>query len=236
MTKALPSPNAGRPHSDPHQALFAWAKRVLEEAGLLQLLREAKTLEALDAIKFEPGNVTLIIAIQKALHPGSGKEREKHFEHLSAKSLEKILRNRFEDSKKYQRDKLIADEQQQAANEEAREKRDEDVKFYGELGQYKVRDRGVFVRTDEQLLTGETITRWTQISRTRIELVAVTRSKQDDAWGVYVKLFNMDGRVARLAIPRSVINDQQGNNRRPAGELRRRHHPRATRAAAKFPA
>jgi uncharacterized protein (DUF927 family) len=209
MTKTLPSPIPIQV-ADPHQALFDWAKRVLEDAGLLQLLRDARTRKELDDIKFEPGNVTLVIAIRKALHPGSGKEREKHFQYLSEKSLEKILRNRFEDSKKYQRDKLIENEQQAAADEEAREKRDEDVKFYGELGQYKVRDRGVFVHTVEELKTGEAITKWLQISRTRIELTAVTRSNQDDNWGVYVKLRNMDGRVTGLAIPRSVINDQQG--------------------------
>ena len=40
--------------------------------------------------------------------------------------------------------------------------------------------------------------------------MAVTRSKEDDCWGIYVKINNMDGRVTRLAIPRSIINDQQG--------------------------
>ncbi len=50
-----------------------------------------------------------------------------------------------------------------------------------------------------------------QISRTRIELLAVTRSKQDDKWGVYVKIINMDGRAMRLAIPRNIINDKQGS-------------------------
>jgi hypothetical protein len=143
------------------------------------------------------------------LHPASG-THEKHFKHFAERSLERILHNRFNDFKKDQQKKLIADERQAAAAEEAREKRDEDVKYYGEFGQYKVRDRGVFVQTDEELESGESLTKWVQITRTRIELMAVTRSSQDDNWGVYVKINNMDGRVTRLAIPRSVINDQRG--------------------------
>ena len=192
--------------------LFEWAEHALEASGLLKLLRDAKTLSELDAIKFEPGNLTLVVLIRDALHSGSsGKARAKHFQHLTEKHLENILRARFNHYIKEQRKKLIAGEQQTAAEEEAREKHDEDVKFYGEFGQYKVRDRGVFVHTEEELETGEKLPKWLQISRTRIELTAVTRSKEDDCWGVYIKINNMDGRVTRLAIPRSVINDMQGN-------------------------
>jgi hypothetical protein len=190
-------------------AVFKWAQRALEAAGSLKALRDARTREELDRIKFEPGNLVLIMMIRDALHPGSGR-RERQFQHLNGKILENILRNRFREYQKDQKRKLTANEQQTAAEEEVREKREEDIKLYGEFGQYKVRDRGVFVRTAEQLETGESLTKLTQISRTRIELTAVTRSKQDDNWGVYVKLVNMDGRVTRLAIPRSVINDKQG--------------------------
>ena len=193
------------------KALFEWAERVLEASGLLKQLRDANTREELDAIKFEPGNLTLVVMIRDALHPGSsGKARDKHFQHLTEKMLENILRARFNHYSKEQRKKLIAGEQQTAAEEEAREQREEDVKFYGEFGQYKVRDRGVFVRIEEELEPGEKLPKWLQISRTRIELMAVTRSKEDDSWGVYIKINNMDGRVTRLAIPRSVINDMQG--------------------------
>jgi hypothetical protein len=205
--KEIPDKDDQKPRLD---ALFGWAERVLEEAGLLQLLRDAKTREELDGTKFEPGNVKLIVAISDALHPGSGKKREPRFEHLSEKALEAILRNRFNDFKKELHKKLIADEQQTVAEEDARQKREEDVKFFGEFGQYKARDCGVFVQTEEQLLTGELLTKWVQISRTRIELTGVTRSNQDDNWGVYVKIVNMDGRVMRLAIPRNIINDVQG--------------------------
>jgi Domain of unknown function (DUF927) len=207
----IPDDDEPRHNEDQRQkALFEWADRVLEAAGLLKLLRDAKTREELDGIKFEPGNVALVMAINDALH--SGKKREKHFEHLTAKALESILRARFNAFKKDEQKKLINNERQAAADEDAQEKRDpeEDVKLYGELGQYKVRKRGVFVRMIEEMGTGESLTKWTQISRTRIELTAVTRSSQDDNWGVYVKINNMDGRVTRLAIPRSIINDQQG--------------------------
>jgi uncharacterized protein (DUF927 family) len=190
--------------------LYQWADGALEAAGLLKLLRDAKTLKELDAIKFEPGNLTLIVMIRDAVHPGTGKSRDKHFRHLTEKMLENILRARFNQYKKEQREKLIAGEQQTAAEEEAREKREEDVKFYGEFGQYKVRDCGVFVRTEEEIWPGVSLTKWVQISRTRIELLAVTRSKEDDNWGIYIKIVNMDGHVTRLAIPRSVINDMQG--------------------------
>jgi uncharacterized protein (DUF927 family) len=218
VTRAVGFPKKKNPDDDEPQygddqrlkALFQWAERVLEAAGLLILLCDARTREELDAIQFEPGNVALVMAINDALHPD--KARQKHFAHLTAKMLENILRARFNHYKKEQHKKLIVDEQQIAAEEEAREKhdREEDVKLYGELGQYKVRKRGVFVRTLEELETGETLTKWVQISRTRIDLTAVTRSKEDDNWGVYVKIVNMDGRVTRLAIPRSIINDQQG--------------------------
>jgi hypothetical protein len=105
------------------------------------------------AIKFDDGDVKLIVAIREALHLGSVKKPKKDFLHLTEASLRKILRNRFEDAKKNARKRLIESEQQVAADEEAQE---EDVKFYGEFGQYKTRDRGVFVRTIEELPTGET--------------------------------------------------------------------------------
>jgi Domain of unknown function (DUF927) len=191
-------------------ALFQWAEGVLEAAGLLKLLRDAKTREELDAIEFELDNLVLIMMIRDALHPGSGRSREEQFKHLTEKMLQGILRNRFVDYKKEQKKKLIANERQTAAEGEARERRDEEVKLYGELGQYKVRNRGVFFRAIEELETGEQLTKWVQISRTRIELMAVTRSNRDDNWGVYVKIVNMDGRVTCVAIPRNIINDKQG--------------------------
>ncbi len=128
-------------------ALFQWAEHVLETAGLLKALRDAKTREELEAIKFERGHPALIIMIREALHPCGSKTRATHFQHLTEKMLENILSNRFTAYQKEQKKALFANEQQTTAEEEAREKREEDVKLYGACGQYKVRDRGVFVRT-----------------------------------------------------------------------------------------
>jgi len=189
------------PHDENQRqkALYRWADAVLEAAGLLKQLRDAKTLQELENLKFEPGTPTLILAIQDALQPD--KKREKHFERLTVKMLEHILRARFNVFKKDERKKLINNECQAAADQEAPEKTEEIVKFYGDLGEYMVRDRGIFLHTEEELETGEKLPKWRQISRTRIELQAVTRSKEDDNWGVYVKINNMDGRITRLAIP-----------------------------------
>jgi hypothetical protein len=199
------------------RALFQWAERVLEHAGLLKMLRDAMTLEELDAIKFDAGNSAVILAIVAALHPGKGKTRARHFENMSDKFLNAILKNRFDDRKKDEKKKLIEGEQQKAADEEVREKAEENARFYSEFKKYKVLDHGgVFVLVDEELKTGDVMPKWVQISRTRIELMAVTRSKRDDSWGVYVRIVNMDGRVTRRSIPRNVINDTQGN---VAGQL-----------------
>jgi hypothetical protein len=193
-------------------ALNDWADKVLESSGLFDALRHAMTLEELDAIKFDAGNSAVILAIVAALRPGKGKTRARHFENMSEMFLNRILKNRFDDRKKDEKKKLIEGEQQKAADEEAREKAEENVRFYSEFKKYKVLDRGgVFVLIDEELKTGDVMPRWVQISRTRIELTAVTRSKHDDNWGVYVRIVNMDGRITRRSIPRNIINDTQGN-------------------------
>ena len=168
-------------------ALNDWVDKVLESSGLFDALRHAMTLEELDAIKFDAGNSAVILAIVAALHPGKGKTRARHFENMSDKFLNAILKNRFDDRKKDEKKKLIEGEQQKAADEEVREKAEENARFYSEFKKYKVLDHGgVFVLVDEELKTGDVMPKWVQISRTRIELMAVTRSKHDDNWGVYV--------------------------------------------------
>jgi hypothetical protein len=194
------------------KALFEWAEKVLKDMGLLDMLGDVKTREELDAVKLDEGDPALIMAIRDALHPGGGKSRKKHFERLMESQLKAILRNRLNENKKEKKEKLIAKEEQTAAADEAREKHEENARFYGEFKQYKVLDHGgVSVLITEELKTGESVTKWVQIARTRIDLLAVTRSKQDDDWGVYVKIINMDGRATRLAIPRNIINDKQGS-------------------------
>ncbi len=120
------------------KALFEWAEKVLKDMGLLDALRNAKTREELDAVKLDEGDPTLIMAIRDALHSGGGKSRKKHFEGLTERQLRAILRNRLNENKKDAKEKLIANEEQTAAAEEAREKREENAKFYGEFKQYKV--------------------------------------------------------------------------------------------------
>jgi Domain of unknown function (DUF927) len=194
------------------KALFEWAEKVLKDMGLLDVLRDVETREELDGVKLDEGDPTLIMAIRDALHPGAGKSRKKHFERLTELQLKRVLRNRLNVNRKDKKQQLRANEEQTAAAEEARETREENARFYGEFKQYKVLDHGgVSVLITEELKTGESVTKWVQISRTRIELVAVTRSKQDDNWGVYVKIINMDGRATRLGIPRNIINDKQGS-------------------------
>jgi hypothetical protein len=201
-----------RDQTEQYNALFKWAQEVLKDMGLLDALRDAKTRVELDAVKLDEGNLVLIVAIRDALHPGAGKKRKKHFESLTEGQLRAILRNRLNDNKKDEKDKLVAGEERTAAAEEARERREENAKFYGDFKQYKVVDHGgVYVLITEALKSGESVTKWVQLSRTRIDLVAVTRSRQDDNWGIYVKIHNMDGRATRLAIPRNIINDKQGS-------------------------
>jgi uncharacterized protein (DUF927 family) len=214
-TNVFPLPLPEEQPQDPPQdqaaqqkALFDWAEEVLK--GQFAALSRATTLEQLEAIQFDPNDIVVLTAIRDALYPGKGKKRKSHFENWKEQQLEKILRNRFNDRKKDQKQKLLGDAKATAVAEEAREKR-EGAKFYGAFKQYKVLDRGVWVLITEKLKTGDAVSTWVQISRTRIELMAVTRSRQDDDWGVYVKIINMDSRSKYLAIPRSVINDVSGN-------------------------
>ena len=194
-------------HATDLQALFNWAEEVLR--GQFEKLQRATSREELEAIKFDADDLTVIMAIHDALHSGKEKNREKHFENMNDSQLKAIFRSKFNDRKKDRKQELIEGEKEAAAAEEAREKR-EGAKFYGAFKQYKVLNRGVSVLITEKK-TGDAVSKWVQISRTRIELMAVTRSKQDDDWGVYVKIINMDNRPTYLAIPRSVINDVSGN-------------------------
>ena len=200
-----------REQTDLFNAMWDWSDNVLEDTGWLNALRDAKTREEVDAVKLDEGDLKLILAIRAALHPGDGKKRQKHFENLNESQLKAILKSRLNEHKKSEKKKLEENEQQSAAAEEVREKREEKARFYGEFKQYKVLDRsGVSVLITEAPKTGP-VSKWVQISKTRIDLVATTRSAQHDNWGVFVKVINMDGRATRLAIPRNIINDKQGS-------------------------
>ena len=193
-------------------AWFEWADRVLQDMGVLDALRNAKTREQIDAIDLDMGRPASIAAIRNVLHPGKGKPRRQHFEHMTEQHLKGILRSRLNKHKKEAQLDLSEKAKEDAAKEEQREKREENVKLYGEFKQYKVLDHGgVYVEQTEELPDGEADTKWVQIARTRIDLLAVTRSKQDDNWGVYIQIVNLDGRLTGLAIPRHIITDRQGN-------------------------
>src|ERR1700730_15960322 len=90
------------------KALFEWAEKVLKDMGLLDALRDVKTREELDALKLDEGDLTLIMAIRDALHPGAGKSRKKHFERLTELQLKGILRNRLNMKRNDKKQKLAA--------------------------------------------------------------------------------------------------------------------------------
>src|SRR6266496_3968661 len=75
VVKGKPEPRKGaRDHAHDEtadkRALFEWADEVLEDMGLLDELRRAKTREELDAVELDLDDTTLIMAIRNALHPG----------------------------------------------------------------------------------------------------------------------------------------------------------------------
>jgi hypothetical protein len=215
MAKKLTPPAAPKQsETEQRNALNTWADEVLDRAGMFALLRAATTLVELDAVKFDAGNPDLLLAIRSALHPVKGEVRKQHFQNMSERFLGAILKSRFDDRKKGERKKLINGSKQQAEAEEARERDEEHARYYGVMRNYKVTDHGgVSVLIEEELKTADRdkVNTWVQISRTRIELLAITRSRQDDNWGVYVQIVNMDGRTTLRAIPRSVVNDTSGN-------------------------
>ena len=200
------------------KAWFKWADCVLQDMGVLDALQNAKTREQIDAIDLDRGHPALIAAIRNVLYPGKGKPRRQHFEYMTEQHLKGILRSRLNKHRKEAKFELSEKAKEDAAKEEQREKREENVKFYGEFKQYKVLDHGgVYVEQTEELPDGGTDTKWVQIARTRIDLLAVTRSKQDDNWGVYVKIINMDGRAYAIGNPTQHHQRQAGQHCRSAG-------------------
>ena len=192
--------------TDQKTAWFAWAEEVLKPQ--FKKLEDATTREELEAIQFDVDDLAVIMAIQQMLHEDP---RPKHFERLNEKWLKGILSSQFKNKKIERKRVLIEKEKADAAKEAAREKDEEHASVYGEFGQFKVTDHGgVSVFVTEKLKDGDPSSKWVQISRTRIDLWAITRSKHDDQWGVYVRLTNMDGRLTYKAIPRTIINDMQG--------------------------
>lgn len=181
----------------------------------LDRLRLAANRDELNAIKFDKDDLAVIAALDRIF---GQKHKPRYFENTKEPLLLQFLRGRFKDAKEYFRGKLIEDEGRQAAEDNTRARNEQHARFYGDFRQYRVTDdMGVEEEVLEDAADGPPPPRqWVQISRTRIDLEAVTRSKKDDDWGVYITLRNMDGRNTRKSIPRTIITDLKGS---VAGDL-----------------
>jgi hypothetical protein len=149
----------------------------------------------LDAIKFDRDDLAAIEAISLILSERQKKKPRLHFEYIPGEQLRGIISGRFGEAKKFFRSRLIEKDEEQAVEDNARARNEQNARFYGEFRQYRVTDdMGLEQEVFENPADGPPSPRkWVQISRTRIDLEAVTRSKKNDDWGVYIRLRNMDG-------------------------------------------
>jgi hypothetical protein len=79
------------------RALFAWADRVLQEAGLAERVARAADLSELRKIVFDPEVAAVALAIREALHPASGASKDECFTGLREGGLKRILKMRFDE-------------------------------------------------------------------------------------------------------------------------------------------
>jgi hypothetical protein len=196
------------------RAHFDWADAVLKGCGLDEAVKLAKTREDLDGITLDPDDPDVVIAIRDALHP-IGRQPDACFVGLKADQLKRLLVSRLNELKKPKLKKII---DAQTKRETAYDRK-QGVKYYGDS--YKVANQGVFwlrEPTQQEALLAvflgidlDALREWVRITRTRIDLLATTRSITDDDWGVLVELTNKDGRRKRLAISASIITDKSGN-------------------------
>ena len=85
-----------RANAERQRRLFEWAATVLEQAALTRAINAARTALDLATITFDPKNVEVVMAIQDALHPVSGKgKRESHFAGLNEANLQRLLQARL---------------------------------------------------------------------------------------------------------------------------------------------
>jgi hypothetical protein len=205
------------------RAWFRWAKETLglkdgdadydgdfRQGSQIDGLRHANDRDELNALKFDADDLIEAISVILGSSP---KKRPQHFETLTEGQLRRIVSGRFEDAKRFFRSRLIENEERQANEDNIRARNEENARFYGEFRQYRATDdMGLEEEVLEDSADGPPPPRqWVQISRTRIDLEAVTRSKKDDDWGVYIKLRNMDGRDTNKSIPRTIITDLKGS-------------------------
>jgi hypothetical protein len=206
------------------KAWFKWAKEILglkngdddydgdfRQGSQIDRLRHANTRDELEAIKFDGDDLAVIEAISLIL---GQKKKPGHFERFTGEGpLRRIISSCFGEAKKHFRERLIERDEERAAEDNTRARNEQHARFYGDFRQYRATDdMGLEEEVLEDSADGPPPPRqWVQISRTRIDLLAVTRSKKDDDWGVYIKLRNMDGRDTYKSVPRSIITDLKGS-------------------------
>jgi predicted P-loop ATPase len=106
MSKLLPfkpPPDAeehARAETERKQRLFAWADRLLQQLGLAERVSQANSFEELRKIAFDADAVEVGLAIRDVLHPISGPKAD-CFVGIREGGLKKILKNRFDELKRY---------------------------------------------------------------------------------------------------------------------------------------
>src|SRR5262249_11430857 len=88
-----------RTDSERRRRLFAWDLAVLKQLGVDRAVASASTAEAVHKITLDIENDEVILAIQAALSPTSGR-RQDHFRGLNESGLQQIPRNRIGEMKK----------------------------------------------------------------------------------------------------------------------------------------
>jgi putative DNA primase/helicase len=98
-------------------------------------------------------------------------------------------------------------EKEKAKRKRAEPKDDgNNVKYYSP--DYRVSDRGVFVRR----LDDKGYSSWERICTTRIDLIALTRDRREENWGSYIFITNRDGGRKKLAIPHALTAADKVND------------------------
>jgi hypothetical protein len=82
--------------------LAEWAADVLTTIGVAGAIKQAESIAELDTVTFSLNDVQVILAIHDALFPAIGEPAE-HFRRFTKKQLGAILRNQFDELKRYRR-------------------------------------------------------------------------------------------------------------------------------------
>src|SRR5262249_32184346 len=98
-TDAWGAESHARADTERRQRLFDWTDALLKRLGLTKAVTSAKSAEALRTITLDVDDAEVILAINDALHPASGKRAE-HCRGLKEGGLKRILASRFAELKK----------------------------------------------------------------------------------------------------------------------------------------